>query len=112
MFNTKIEQSNAQHQMKSRKFPPKRLLRDFKKLQEEGPEEGIFVKCVVDGDLSELRMMIVGPKGPYYMCLFFFHIKFPQPYPLSPPEVKFHCPYSIRCHPNSFLKLKLLFFNY
>lgn len=77
----------------------KRLNRDLMAIIEEGPKNGIFVK-VVNGDPRVLRMMLIGPKGPYENCLFFFDITFPTVYPINSPQVLFQCPYSIRCHPN------------
>jgi ubiquitin-protein ligase len=82
----------------------KRQIKDFKALAADGPKTGIYLKDV-SRDLNkdpytELRMMIVGPDGPYKNCLFFFRIYFTEKYPFQPPKVKFLCPYSIRCHPN------------
>lgn len=80
--------------------PSKRLLKDINDIITNGPKDGIYFKHVKEGDYSKFRMMIIGPKGPYENCLFFFTISFAKPYPLESPTVKFHCPYSIRCHPN------------
>jgi len=92
----------------------KRVLKDYAALVEEGPESGIFVKTIND-DVSKIYMMIIGPVGsPYEGCPMFFTI---EPgtqytsglqgsvnaglqYPVAPPRVLFHSPYSIRCHPN------------
>ena len=82
----------------------KRQIKDFKALEKTGPESGIYIKDVGEAEgkppYTELRMMIVGPDGPYKNCLFFFRIYFKEKYPFQPPKVKFLCPYSIRCHPN------------
>jgi len=84
----------------------KRLLRDFKDLAETGPPLGIFLKDA-SNDLSHLRMMLVGPNGPYENCLFFFDITFPKKYPIYSPSVIFQCPYTIRCHPNLYMQGKV-----
>jgi ubiquitin-protein ligase len=78
----------------------KRLTRDLSALIAEGPANGIYIKCVVPDDPRKLRMMLVGPHGPYENCLFFFDIDFPTPYPINSPHVTHQCLYSIRCHPN------------
>lgn len=85
----------------------KRLARDFENLAKEGPALGIFIKARSNDDLSVLRMMLVGPKGPYENCLFFFDIDFPNPYPINSPHVVFQCPYTIRCHPNLYMEGKV-----
>ena len=82
----------------------KRQVKDFNELAKAGPKSGIYIKDVSE-DLgkppyTELRMMLVGPDGPYKNCLFFFRVFFTERYPFKPPNVKFLCPYSIRCHPN------------
>jgi len=77
----------------------KRLTRDYEMVANEGPPMGIFVRSKTNS-ITVLRMMLVGPKGPYENCLFFFDIDFPKPYPINSPHVTFHCPYSIRAHPN------------
>lgn len=82
------------------KGPSKRLIKDVNEIITNGPKDGIYFKFVKDNDYSQFRMMILGPKGPYENCLFFFTISFAKPYPLESPTVKFHCPYTIRCHPN------------
>jgi ubiquitin-protein ligase len=90
--------------------PPvsKRLLRDFKNLLEEGPSSGIFIKENAGTDnLTHLRMMLVGPSGPYENCLFFFDVTFPKKYPIFSPTVLFQCPYTIRCHPNLYMQGKV-----
>lgn len=81
----------------------KRLLKDFQALQEEGPSNGIYIKQAVPGDFSDLRMVLIGPEGPYHNCLFFFKITFPNKYPFKPPYVVHQCLYSIRAHPNLYL---------
>jgi ubiquitin-protein ligase len=82
----------------------KRQIKDFKELQSAGPKSGIYLKDVSaeldKPPFTELRMMLIGPEGPYKNCLFFFRIFFTERYPFKPPKVKFLCPYSIRCHPN------------
>lgn len=82
-------------------IPSKRLVKDVNDIITNGPKEGIYFKLV--NNYEKFRMLIVGPKGPYENCLFFFNIDEKNAngkYPLNPPTVKFHCPYSIRCHPN------------
>jgi len=85
----------------------KRLTRDVKVIMEEGPTNGIYLHPTVTNDLRKLRMMLVGPKGPYENCLFFFDISFPTSYPINSPKVIFQCPYSIRCHPNLYREGKV-----
>ena len=84
--------------------PTKRQIKDFKALAAEGPKTGIYIKDVGEAvgkpPFTELRMMIVGPDGPYKNCLFFFRMYFTEKYPFKPPKLKFLCPYSIMCHPN------------
>jgi ubiquitin-protein ligase len=80
--------------------PSKRLIKDVNDIITNGPKEGIYFKFVKENDYTKFRMMIIGPKGPYENCLFFFTVSFAKPYPLDSPTVKFHCSYSIRCHPN------------
>jgi ubiquitin-protein ligase len=80
--------------------PSKRLVKDVNDIITYGSKEGIYFKFVNQNDYTKFRMMIVGPKGPYENCLFFFTISFDKQYPINSPTVKFHCPYSIRCHPN------------
>jgi len=82
----------------------KRLLRDVNDLAETGPPLGIFIKKT---NMSNIRMMLVGPEGPYENCLFFFNITFPKKYPIHSPSVIFQCPYSIRCHPNLYMSGKV-----
>lgn len=91
----------------------KRVLRDYAQIVKEGPENGIFVKTLGD-DVSLIYMMIMGPvDSPYEGCPMFFTIEpgtqynhssegvgADRQYPLEPPRVLFHSPYSIRCHPN------------
>jgi len=82
----------------------KRLLRDVNDLAETGPPLGIFIKQT---NMGNIRMMLVGPEGPYENCLFFFNITFPKKYPIHSPSVIFQCPYSIRCHPNLYMQGKV-----
>lgn len=91
----------------------KRVLKDYAQIVKEGPENGIFVKTLGD-DVSLIYMMIMGPvDSPYEGCPMFFTIEpgtqynhsaggvgADRQYPLEPPRVLFHSPYSIRCHPN------------
>ena len=55
----------------------KRLIKDFKTLQANGPTDNIYVKDISESmgkpPFTEIRMMIVGPEGAHKNCLFFFH---------------------------------------
>jgi ubiquitin-protein ligase len=85
----------------------KRLIKDFKALEEHGPKEHVYVKDISESigmpPFSEVRMMIVGPNGAHKNCLFFFRIIFKKKYPLNAPMIKFINPYAIRCHPNLYM---------
>ena len=82
----------------------KRQIKDYQQLVADGPKSGIYIKDVSASvnkpPYMDLRMMLIGPDGPYKNCLFFFRIFFTQKYPFMPPTVQFLCPFSIRCHPN------------
>lgn len=82
----------------------KRQIKDYQQLATDGPKSGIYIKDVSASvnkpPYTEMRMMLIGPDGPYKNCLFFFLIFFTQKYPFMPPTVQFLCPFSIRCHPN------------
>lgn len=82
----------------------KRQIKDYQQLVADGAKSGIYIKdvsaAVNKPPYMDLRMMLIGPDGPYKNCLFFFRIFFTQKYPFMPPTVQFLCPFSIRCHPN------------
>ena len=82
----------------------KRQVKDFNELVKAGPKSGIYIKDISESlgkpPYTDLRIMLIGPDGPYKNCLFFFRMFFTERYPFKPPNVKFLCPYSIRCHPN------------
>ena len=90
----------------------KRVLKDYATLVQDGPEHGIFVKTIND-DVSKIYVMLVGPRdSPYEGAFMFFTIEpgtqynntgtgaVTRQYPVEPPRVLFHSPFSIRCHPN------------
>src|SRR6056297_1897523 len=59
----------------------RRILRDYKKLVDDGPENGIWIKTASSGvlkegdDLSKFYIMVRGPDGPYKGALFFFTLE-------------------------------------
>lgn len=66
----------------------RRIKKDIELIKKE-PVEGIFVETDAD-KLDVMYAVIVGPKGtPYEGGFFYFVIRFPDQYPMKPPNVKF-----------------------
>ena len=81
-------------------FATRRLLKDFKELQ-NNTIPTVNVSCVpLEEDLFTWHGNLVAPKGTQYEGgIFHFELKFPETYPLDPPSLTF---YSFIDHPNVF----------
>lgn len=89
----------------------KRRVKDVRDL-EKCPLDNIFVECT-DDDLMTSREMFIGMDGtPYKYGFFFFLSKYPNDYPINPPNVKYMTqgsdnsassyPVAIRFNPNTY----------
>ena len=69
----------------------KRIMAELAKLQKE-PHASIEMYPSED-DISFWRLLVSGPEfTPYENCVFLLYVKFPEAYPLTPPEVRFVTP--------------------
>lgn len=77
-----------------------RIMNDIVDFNENKPE-GIYLH-INKKDIMTLYALIIGPENtPYFGGFFFFEIKFPNNYPLTPPNVKFlTIDRSVRFNPN------------
>lgn len=70
----------------------RRLIKDIQEVANDAAllQNGIYYEHDMD-NFMQGHAMILGPKDtPYENGLFFFHFRFPENYPFSPPTVKFH----------------------
>jgi ubiquitin-conjugating enzyme E2 Z len=90
-------------------FHRKRILVDIKNFKKSGLEEHGIYCHFNDDNIHEAFAMIVGPKDtPYQHGFYFFHIKFPNEYPLEPPKVEFITKgFNIRFNPNLYVAGKV-----
>ncbi|XP_054153250.1 ubiquitin-conjugating enzyme E2 Z-like [Oppia nitens] len=65
----------------------KRIMKDLQEFYRENSED--IYAVAEDNDLTRVHALIRGPQGtPYEKGFFYFVLKFPTNYPLSPPSVK------------------------
>lgn len=90
-------------------FHRKRILVDIKNFKKSGLDEHGIYCHFNDDNIHEAFAMIVGPKDtPYQHGFYFFHIKFPNDYPLDPPKVEFITKgFNIRFNPNLYVAGKV-----
>lgn len=75
----------------------RRLMREYQELTTNAPE-GITAGPLSEDDFFTWECLIQGPENtPFEGGLFPSTLKFPKDYPLSPPTMKFECPFF---HPN------------
>lgn len=83
--------------MKSRSTAQKRLLKEYQQLTRD-PPPGIVAGPISEDNLFEWDCLLEGPDGTCYENgVFSALLKFPQDYPLSPPQLVFDPPV---LHPN------------
>jgi ubiquitin-protein ligase len=87
----------------------KRILSDIKYLHENSLEDCGIYYDINDEDISILKVLFIGPENtPYEGGFFLFNIKFPDNYPLYPPEVIFQSfSNNIRFNPNLYTNGKV-----
>ena len=87
----------------------KRILSDIKYLHNNSLEDCGIYYDINEEDISILKVLFIGPENtPYEGGFFFFNIKFPENYPLYPPEVTFKSlSKNIRFNPNLYTNGKV-----
>ena len=69
----------------------KRIMAELAKLQKD-PHASIEIYPSED-DISFWRLLVTGPEyTPYEKCVFLLYVKFPEGFPMTPPEVRFVTP--------------------
>ena len=69
----------------------KRIMAELAKIQKD-PHASIEIYPSED-DISFWRLLVTGPEyTPYENCVFLLYVKFPEAYPMTPPEVRFVTP--------------------
>ena len=81
---------------------------DMKRIKELDLEnQGIYIEFDED-NMMKAKALIIGPKDTLYENGFlFFTITFPNNYPYSPPDIKYHSQNNIRVHPNIYVNGKI-----
>ena len=81
---------------------------DMKRIKELNLEnQGIFIEFDED-NIMKAKALIIGPKDTLYENAFLlFSITFPNNYPFSPPDIKYHSQNNIRIHPNIYTNGKI-----
>ena len=81
---------------------------DMKRIKELNLEnQGIYIEFDED-NMMKAKALIIGPKDTLYENGFLlFSIIFPNNYPFSPPDIKYHSQNNIRIHPNIYTNGKI-----
>lgn len=67
----------------------KRIYKELEDVKND-PTSGIFIECINDGDLTNLKGSFKGPPdSPYSEGKFLIDIQIPDEYPFKPPKMKF-----------------------
>jgi ubiquitin-conjugating enzyme E2 Z len=87
----------------------KRIANDLKLLSKDPLDSEEIYYLYNDSDITEGYALIIGPQDtPYEGGFYFFKIKFPENYPIYPPQVEFLSTYNdIRFNPNLYTNGKV-----